>query len=76
MRQNLFMAIGLGLDFFMVSRNSIMYNKTAGIYSAIQEKKITTNVYTLTPDTFFGPKLPITCSDNGIRKKSLILTLP
>lgn len=29
------MAISPGPDFFMVSRNSIVYNKTAGIYAAI-----------------------------------------
>lgn len=32
---SIFMAISPGPDFFMVSRNSIMYNKTAGIYAAI-----------------------------------------
>lgn len=32
---SIFMAISPGPDFFMVSRNSIMYNRTAGIYSAI-----------------------------------------
>lgn len=32
---SIFMAVSPGPDFFMVSRNSIMYNRTAGIYSAI-----------------------------------------
>ncbi|WP_372642178.1 LysE family translocator [Ancylomarina sp.] len=32
---SIFMAISPGPDFFMVSRNSIVYNKTAGIYAAI-----------------------------------------
>lgn len=31
---SIFMAISPGPDFFMVSRNSMMYNKTAGIYTA------------------------------------------
>lgn len=31
---SIFMAISPGPDFFMVSRSSIMYNKTAGIYAA------------------------------------------
>ena len=32
---SIFMAISPGPDFFMVSRSSIMYNRRAGIYSAI-----------------------------------------
>ena len=32
---SIFMAISPGPDFFMVSRNSMMYNKKAGIYTAI-----------------------------------------
>lgn len=32
---SIFMAISPGPDFFMVTRNSIMYNRTSGIYSAI-----------------------------------------
>lgn len=32
---SVFMAISPGPDFFMITRNSIVFNKTAGIYSAI-----------------------------------------